>query len=89
MADHDHALGQRFDIVHVVGGEDHRYAFLCVEGAYNLAHRQLDDDCVRLLLCDLNEQPRALIRSAGFDAVLGEENITSHLGAALARATQP
>ena len=57
--------------------------------ALSQLHRALDRQQIRLVLCDLNEQPRAIIRSAGFDAVLGEANLTAHLGAALARATEP
>lgn len=52
-------------------------------------HRALGRQGVRLVLCDLNEQPRALIHRAGFDAILGLENITAHLGAALTRASEP
>ena len=39
---------------------------------------------VRLMLCDLNEQPRSLIRRAQFDAVIGVENVTDDLPTALA-----
>jgi SulP family sulfate permease len=52
-------------------------------------HRALTRQGVRLVLCDLNEQPRAMLRRAGFDAELGAVNLTTHLGAALARATEP
>ena len=51
-------------------------------------HRALTRQGVRLVLCDLNEQPRAMIHRAGFDAELGEANVASHLGAALARASE-
>jgi len=57
--------------------------------ALSQLHRALNRQQIRLVLCDLNEQPRAIIHSAGFDAVLGEANLTAHLGAALARATEP
>jgi SulP family sulfate permease len=50
--------------------------------------RALARQGVKLVLCDLNEQPRAMIHRAAFDAELGEVNITAHLGAALARATE-
>ncbi len=50
--------------------------------------RRLVRQGIRLVLCDLNEQPRSLLHRAGFDAEMGEENITPHLNAALARATQ-
>ncbi|MBX3619293.1 MAG: STAS domain-containing protein [Rhizobacter sp.] len=49
--------------------------------------RALARQRVLLVLCDLNEQPRAMVHRAGFDAELGLENITTHLGAALTRAT--
>jgi sulfate permease, SulP family len=49
-------------------------------------HRTLARQGVRLLLCDLNEQPRELLQRSGFDAELGADNITTHLGAALSRA---
>ena len=52
-------------------------------------HRALGRQGVRLVLCDLNQQPLAMIHRAGFDAVLGEANLTAHLGAALARADEP
>ncbi|HEX3140302.1 MAG TPA: SulP family inorganic anion transporter, partial [Rhizobacter sp.] len=51
-------------------------------------HRALSRQGVRLVVCDLNEQPRAMLHRAGFDAELGEENLVTHLGAALARANQ-
>jgi SulP family sulfate permease len=47
-------------------------------------HRSLKRQGVRLLLCDLNEQPLALIRRAEFDAVLGDDNLWPDLPAALA-----
>jgi SulP family sulfate permease len=52
-------------------------------------HKALERQGVRLLVCDLNEQPRQMMRRAGFDAVLGLENITPHLGGALSRAMPP
>jgi sulfate permease, SulP family len=52
-------------------------------------HKALERQGVRLLLCDLNEQPREMVRRAGFDLTLGAENITTHLGAALTRALDP
>jgi sulfate permease, SulP family len=47
-------------------------------------HRALARRGVRLLLCDLNEQPRSLIRRAELDAVIGPENVTDDLASALA-----
>jgi SulP family sulfate permease len=52
-------------------------------------HKALERQGVRLLMCDLNHQPREMMRRAGFDAVLGVENITPHLGGALSRAIAP
>lgn len=49
-------------------------------------HRTLERQGVRLILCDLNEQPREMVRRAGFDTELGLENMTGHLGAALSAA---
>ncbi len=39
--DHDHPLGQRLDVVHVVGGEDDGDAVVAVQASDELAHRQL------------------------------------------------
>jgi SulP family sulfate permease len=52
-------------------------------------HKALERQGVRLILCDLNEQPREMVKRSGFDAELGLENITPHLGGALARAVPP
>jgi SulP family sulfate permease len=46
-------------------------------------HRTLKRQGVRLLLCDLNEQPRLLLHNAGFDAVLGDGNLLPDLASAL------
>ena len=46
--------------------------------------RVLDRQGVRLLLCDLNDQPSGVLRRSGFDQVLGRENIVIDVGAALA-----
>ena len=42
-------------------------------------HRSLQRQGVRLILCDLNEQPRSLIRRSRFAERLGEHNITDQL----------
>jgi SulP family sulfate permease len=49
-------------------------------------HRTLKRQGVRLLLCDLNEQPLLLIRQAEFDALLGPGNLLPDLATALATA---
>jgi SulP family sulfate permease len=48
--------------------------------------RSLSRKNVRLLLCRVNEQPLSLMRRAGFDAVLGEQNLQPDLPSALAAA---
>jgi SulP family sulfate permease len=47
-------------------------------------HRVLARRSTRLVLCAPNEQPLALLRQSGFDAVLGDENLQPDLDAALA-----
>jgi len=49
-------------------------------------HRSLKRIQVQLLLCDLNEQPLALIRRAEFDALLGPGHVLPDLQTALATA---
>ncbi|PXW93667.1 SulP family sulfate permease [Sphaerotilus hippei] len=49
-------------------------------------HRQLQRRGVRLLLADLNEQPRSLMERAGFDHLLGQSPATDTLEEALRRA---
>ena len=51
-------------------------------------HRDLERKGVRLLLCELNEQPRSLMRRSGFAARIGEHHIVDSLGEALAVAHQ-
>ena len=41
LADDDDALGQRLDVVHVVGREQHRHALLAVEPSHEVAHGEL------------------------------------------------
>ncbi len=48
-------------------------------------HRALGKRGIRLVLAELNEQPRGLMSRSGFDAVIGAENIAPDLAAALAR----
>jgi sulfate permease, SulP family len=52
-------------------------------------HRGLQRRGVRLLLCELNEQPLELMRRAEFDALLGTHNLLPTLADALAAAEQP
>jgi SulP family sulfate permease len=72
----------------VVVLETHRLVSMDTSGLDALAqlHRVLARQGVTLLLCELNEQPLSIIRRAGFDAVLGDENLLADLPAALARA---
>nr|WP_297356609.1 SulP family inorganic anion transporter [uncultured Caldimonas sp.] len=51
-------------------------------------HRDLERKGVRLLLCELNDQPRSLMRRSGFAARIGEHHIVDNLGEALAVAHQ-
>ncbi len=52
----------------------------------------LHEDCqkrgAQLILSHVNEQPMRVIRKAGFDKKLGEENFCAHIDDALARAEQ-
>ena len=50
-------------------------------------HRNLGRQGVRLLVCALNEQPRALMRQAELDALIGLENIRPDLASAVAAVT--
>jgi len=49
-------------------------------------HRALARQGVALLLCELNEQPRGLVRRSGFESVIGANHVTATLGEALAAA---
>ena len=66
--------------------EMHRLISIDTSGldALRQLHRLLARRGVRLMLCDLNEQPRSLIHRSEFDAIIGLENITSDLSSALA-----
>ena len=70
--------------------EAHRLISMDTSGLDALAqlHRALGKQGVRLLLCDLNEQPLGLIRRSGFGAVIGAENLLPDLPAALERLSQ-
>jgi SulP family sulfate permease len=71
--------------VHAVVLEAHRLISMDTSGLDALAqlHRTLARQGVRLLLCDLNEQPRSLLRRSGFEGVIGAENVMPDLAAAL------
>ncbi len=66
--------------------EMHRLVLMDSTGldALQQLHRTLKRQNIRLLLCDLNEQPLTLVRRAEFDAVLGDGNLLPDLPAALA-----
>jgi SulP family sulfate permease len=65
--------------------EMHRLVLMDSTGldAVQQLHRTLKRQGVRLLLCDLNEQPLLLIRHAEFDALLGQGNLLPDLATAL------
>ena len=52
-------------------------------------HRDLERKGVRLVFCELNDQPRSLMQRSGFAARIGEEHIVDNLGEALAVAHRP
>jgi SulP family sulfate permease len=68
--------------------EMHRLISLDSTGldALEQLHRSLQRKGVRLILCDLNEQPRGLIRRSGFAGRLGEHNLTDQLREAVVAA---
>ncbi|MEO8153304.1 MAG: SulP family inorganic anion transporter [Rhizobacter sp.] len=71
---------------HTVALEMHQLVKIDNSGLDALAqlHRALARQQVRMVICALNEQPRAMIHSAGFDAILGDENMAPDLASALA-----
>ena len=70
--------------------EMHRLVLMDSSGldALEQLHRSLHRQGVRLILCDLNEQPLGLIRRSGFASILGPENVHPNLPAALSASTQ-
>jgi SulP family sulfate permease len=64
--------------------EMHRMVLLDTSGldALGQLHRALERQQVALVLANVNEQPLSLIRRAGFEAVLGAENIVPTVAAA-------
>ncbi|MEO8281538.1 MAG: SulP family inorganic anion transporter [Ideonella sp.] len=65
--------------------EMHRLVLMDTSGldALEQLHRTLARQGVRLLLCDLNEQPLGLVRRSGFADSLGPNNLHPNLAAAL------
>ena len=55
-------------------------------GALEQLHGTLSRLGVRLLVCELNEQPLSLLERAGFASVLGADNLHADLSSALAAA---
>jgi SulP family sulfate permease len=46
------------------------------------------DEGIQIVLSGVNEKVQAVLHKAGFDTMLGEENICSHINEALERARQ-
>jgi SulP family sulfate permease len=71
--------------------EMHRLISIDTTGldALEQLHRDLERKGVRLMLCELNEQPSSLMRRSGFAARIGEHHIVDNLGQALALAHRP
>ena len=64
LADDDDALGQRLDVVHVVGRQQHGHALLAVEPPHEVAHRELR----RRIEPDgrlVEEQDRGIVQQGG------------------------
>jgi SulP family sulfate permease len=55
--------------------------------ALSQLHKSLSRLGVRLVLCDLNEQPRTLIQRSGLQDLLGRDNVANDLPSALAHVT--
>ncbi len=68
--------------------EMHRLVSMDTSGldALEQLHRALERQGVRLLLCDVNAQPRSLMQRSGFLALLGDDNLWPDLPLALAAA---
>ncbi|TAL19713.1 MAG: STAS domain-containing protein [Aquabacterium sp.] len=69
----------------------HRLIALDTTGLDALVHlnRSLQRNGVRLIICDPNPQPLALLARSGFDGELGPHNCVLDLSTALAEATRP
>src|SRR5207249_6170881 len=61
--------------------EAHRLISMDTSGldALGQLHRSLERQGVRLMLCDLNEQPRSLIERSGFKDMIGAPNVFADL----------
>ncbi|HEX6704227.1 MAG TPA: SulP family inorganic anion transporter [Albitalea sp.] len=70
--------------------EMHRLVLMDTSGLHALEQlqRSLERQEVRLVLCELNEQPLGLIQRAGFEAQLGAQNVTADLASAIRRAAE-
>lgn len=68
--------------------EAHRLISMDTSGldALEQLHRVLSRQGVRLLICELNEQPRSLVHRSGFEGLIGGENVLPDLDSALAAA---
>jgi len=71
--------------------EAHRLISMDTSGldALEQLHRSLERQGVRLVLCDLNEQPRSLIERSGFKEVIGASNVFTDLLSAVSAARKP
>ena len=69
----------------------HRLVLMDSSGldALQQLQRSLSRKGIRLVMCRLNEQPLELVTRAGFEQVLGEQNLTPDLASALRAAAQP
>lgn len=76
---------------HTVVLDLHRLVALDTTGLDALVHlnRTLQRSGVRLIVCDPNPQPLALLARSGFDGELGQHNCVLDLSAALAEAARP
>ncbi len=68
--------------------EAHRLISMDTSGldALEQLHRSLERQGVRLMLCDLNEQPRSLVERSGFKDVIGASNVFTDLLSAVSEA---
>jgi len=77
--------------IHTMVLDLHRLVLMDSSGLDAVAqlHRMLASKNIRLVLCRLNEQPRALLHRAGFEAILGDRNLLDTLDSALSGAASP
>lgn len=71
--------------------EAHRLISMDTSGldALGQLHRSLERQGVRLVLCDLNEQPLSLVERSGFKSVIGASNVFTDLLSAVSAARKP